>query len=131
MVSPWTRFCARWGLLREGEGTVLAGRMAALLDLISRLPREIWYEEDEHAHDQRFWEHVLTALQAGTLLIFDLGFPNYLLFDQMTEHGVYLLTRAKRNTSYQVSQVLQHGATVRDQIIHLGSTVVNARMRCG
>src|SRR5262249_25186134 len=34
------------GLLRDGEGPVLAGRMAALLDLVSQLPREVWYEDD-------------------------------------------------------------------------------------
>ena len=110
------------GLLREGEGTVLAGRMAALLDLLSRLPREIWYEEDEQAHDQRFWERALLTLKAGTLLIFDLGFLNYPIFDQLTEQGVSLLTRIKKNTAYQVDQVLQRSATIHDQIIHLGSS---------
>jgi hypothetical protein len=110
------------GLLRDREGTVLAGRMAALLDLLSRLPREIWYEEDEHAHDQRFWERVLATLQAGTLLIFDLGFLNYPIFDQLTDQGVSLLTRIKKNTAYQVDQVLQCTATVHDQLIRLGSS---------
>jgi hypothetical protein len=110
------------GLLRESEGTVLAGRMAALLDLLSRLPREIWYEEDAQAHDQRFWERVLATLKAGTLLLFDLGFLNYPIFDQLTEQGVSLLTRIKKNTAYQVDQVLQASATLHDQIIRLGSS---------
>jgi hypothetical protein len=43
------------GLLREGEGTVLAGRMATLLNAASLLPEEVWYEEDSHAHDQIVW----------------------------------------------------------------------------
>ncbi len=110
------------GLLRDREGTVLAGRMATLLDLLSRLPREIWYEEDEHAHDQRFWERALATLKAGTLLIFDLGFLNYPIFDQLTDQGVSLLTRIKKNTAYQVDQVLQGTATVHDQFIRLGSS---------
>ena len=110
------------GLLRESEGPVLAGRMAALLDLLSRLPCEIWYEEDEQAHDQRFWERALATLTAGTLLIFDLGFLNYPIFDQLTEQGVSLLTRIKKNTAYQVDQVLQCSATIHDQIIRLGSS---------
>ena len=110
------------GLLRDREGTVLAGRMAALLDLLSRLPRELWYEEDEQAHDQRFWERALATLKAGTLLIFDLGFLNYPVFDQLTEQGVSLLTRIKKNTAYQVEQVLQRTATVHDQVIRLGSS---------
>lgn len=114
------------GLLRGGEGTVLAGRMAALLDLLSRLPCEIWYEEDAQAHDQRFWERALATLKAGTLLIFDLGFLNYPIFDQLTEQGVSLLTRIKKNTAYHVDQVLQRSATIHDQIIRLGSSKASA-----
>src|SRR5258707_4175276 len=34
---------AKLRLLREAPGTPLAGRMTALLDLASRLPRRIWY----------------------------------------------------------------------------------------
>lgn len=34
------------GLLREGEGTVLAGRLGCLLNAASLLPEEVWYEED-------------------------------------------------------------------------------------
>src|SRR5918912_1056859 len=33
------------GLLCDGEGPILAGRMAALLDVLSCLPRAVWYEE--------------------------------------------------------------------------------------
>jgi hypothetical protein len=110
------------GLLREDDGPVLAGRMAALLDIISRLPHQIWYEEDEHAHDQRFWERALATLAAGTLLLVDLGFLNYPVFDQLTDQGVFLLTRVKQNTAYQVERILQRTATVHDQIIHLGSS---------
>lgn len=47
--------------------------MAALLDVASRLPRQVWYEPDAQAHDQRFWERALAALEPGMLLIFDLG----------------------------------------------------------
>src|SRR5215208_2376337 len=81
------------GLLRDGEGPVLAGRMAALLDIVSQLPREMWYEQDWHAHDQRFWERVLTTLERDMLLIFDLGFLNYPRFDQLSEMGVCFVTR--------------------------------------
>lgn len=109
------------GLLREGEGSVLAGRMAALLDIVSLLPRQIWYEEDEQAHDQRFWERVITTRQAGMLLIFDLGFLNYPLFDRLSDQQVSLITRAKQNAVYQVERVLQQSARIHDQIIWLGA----------
>jgi hypothetical protein len=100
-------------LLRDGEGPVLAGRMAALLDLVSQLPREVWYEEDWHAHDQRFWERVLSSLARGMLLIFDLGFLNYARFDQLSEQGVFFLTRTE--------QVLRATEDLRDRLVWVGS----------
>ena len=52
--SPLDTLLRKTGLLREGKAPILAGRMAGLLDVITRLPRQIWYEEDQQAHDQRF-----------------------------------------------------------------------------
>ena len=63
------------GLLRERKAPVLAGRIAGVLDVITRLPRQVWDEEDQQAHDQRFWDRVLAGLERGMLLIFDLGLP--------------------------------------------------------
>ena len=109
------------GLLRAGEGPVLGGRMAGLLDVISLLPRQVWYEEDSAAHDQRFWQRIVHSLPAGVLLLFDTGFLNYELFDQLTDLGVWFITRAKANTSYQVTAVLHDSDRLRDQLIRLGS----------
>lgn len=109
------------GLLRDGEGPVLAGRMAALLDLLSQLPRDLWYEQDWHAHDQRFWERVLSSLSAGMLLIFDLGFLNYARFDQLTEQGVFFLTRTTTNIASRTEQVLRAKEDLRDRLVWVGS----------
>src|SRR5829696_2623577 len=109
------------GLLRDGEGPLLAGRMAALLDVVSQLPRDLWYEEDQHAHDQRFWERVLSSLTHGMLLIFDLGFLNYARFDQLTEQGVFFLTRTTSNIAARTEQVLRAREDLRDRLVWVGS----------
>ncbi len=109
------------GLLREGSGPVLAGRIAALLDVCSQLPRTLWYEEDRQAHDQRFWERTIDWLEAGTLLLIDLGFTNYAIFDQVTTARVTFITRLKRNAHSEVVQVLQRSATLHDEVVRLGS----------
>lgn len=109
------------GLLRDRETTPLAGRMAALLDIGSMLPHRVWYETDSQAHDQRFWHRVLSALEPGVLVVFDLGFVNYGRFDHLTAQGVFFITRLKRGAVYQVEQVLEAGSSIRDQIIVLGS----------
>lgn len=108
------------GLLREGEGPVLAGRMAVLLDALALLPQRLWYEEDSQAHDQTFWEAAVAQLERGALLLLDLGFTNYGWFDRLTEAGIGFITRIKTNAVYQVEQVLHHSPHLHDRLIHLG-----------
>lgn len=109
------------GLLRERTDTPLAGRMTGLLDLCSRLPRALWYEPDPHAHDQRAWPHILDALPASSLLLFDLGYLNFAMFAQLTQARVTFVTRAKSNLSYTVIRWLQHTSQVRDAVVWIGS----------
>lgn len=109
------------GLLSETTVTPLAGRMLALLDLCSHLPRHIWYEPDADAHDQRFWPKIVPSLKAGSLLLFDLGFTNFQVFAELTEAKVTFITRAKSNLSYQVKYTLFQTATVQDEVVWIGS----------
>jgi hypothetical protein len=94
------------GLLRDAVVHPLAGRITALLDLGSRLPQEVWYEEDAKAHDQRFWPQIVAALKAGTLLIVDAGYTNFGVFLQLTVAQVTWITRAKSNLAFQVERAL-------------------------
>lgn len=109
------------GLLRAGEGPVLAGRMAARLDLLTRLPQQVWYEEEAQAHDQRFWDRAVATLTPDALLLFDGGFLNYAHFDQLAARQVWFLTRPAANTAYRVERVLAAGATCHDRLVWLGS----------
>lgn len=109
------------GLLRDGEGPVLAGRMAGLLDVVTRLPRQLWYEENPTAHDQRFWEQVLASLERGMLLIFDLGFLNFARFDQVSDAGVFFLTRKEERVVTRTQQVLRKTDTLHDELVQVGS----------
>jgi DDE family transposase len=109
------------GLLREAESHALAGRLTALLDVCSRLPQEVWYEEDPQAHDQRFWDRILAALHAGDLLLYDLGYTNFTRFAQLTAAQITWLTRAKRNLAFEVLRTLVETPTVRDRLIWIGS----------
>lgn len=81
----------------------------------------LWYEEDSQAHDQRFWDRAIETLQRGTLLLFDLGFVNYPVFDRLTGMGVSFIARAKANAAYQPVRILAQGKAYCDQIIRLGT----------
>jgi hypothetical protein len=63
-------------------------------------------------------------LQAGTILAIDRGYNDYKWFAEMTQDGVYFVTRMKSNAVYTVveqCQVPAKGNVLRDQIISLPS----------
>jgi hypothetical protein len=109
------------GVLRACPQTPLAGKMTALLDLGSRLPRQIWYDADASAHDQRAWPQVLAALPAGALVVFDLGYTNFVMFAQLTLAQITFVTRAKSNLAYTVERALRRTATVQEAIVWIGT----------
>lgn len=119
----------RVGLLRDRPDTPLAGRMAALLDLCSRLPRRVWYEADAKAHDQRWWPTLLAALPAGALLVFDLGWTNFRMFAELTMAQVAFVTRAKANLAYRVERVLRREAALHDTLVWVGGGADHQTLR--
>lgn len=108
------------GLLQEAATNPLAGRMLALLDLVTRLPVQVWYEEEEQAHDQSFLPKVRAYVRKGSLLIYDLGFTNFTFFRQLGEQGLFFITRAKSNLTFRVECVLLKTAVVHDQLVWIG-----------
>ena len=108
------------GLLRERTDTPLAGRMTALLDLCVRLPRALWYEPDDHAHDLRCWPQIRAAVPTGALLLFDLGYTNFAHFAQLTAAQVTFVTRAKSNLAATPAWTLRHTSTVHDDLVWIG-----------
>src|SRR5918912_1130952 len=109
------------GLLQGREKRALGGRMAGLLNLATRLPRQIWYEDDSQAHDQRFWERVVATLEAGVLLIFDLGFLNYAHYAELTAKQISFITRAAERMAFQCERVLAANREMRDLLVWVGS----------
>lgn len=54
-------------------------------------------------------EELLERLPMGGLLIFDLGFFNFLWFDAFTESGKFFVTRLRQKTAYEVMGTLLSG----------------------
>jgi Transposase DDE domain len=102
------------GLLREAEKNPLAGKMTALLDLASRLPRQLWFEPDPQAHDQRAWPQILAALPAGALLLFDRGYTDFQRFLELTQAQVTWITRAKNGLVFQLERKLTDTALIQE-----------------
>ena len=108
------------GLLKDLPQNPLAGRITGLLNLCSRLPSHLWYEADPKAHDQRFWPQILSILKAESLLIFDMGYINFVVFAQLTLAQVKFITRAKSNLAYTLERAIVHTAAVHDYLVWIG-----------
>ncbi len=116
------------GLLRDRTAWPLAGKLFAVVDICLHLPHALWYTEEATTHDQHFWERLVQCVPAGALLLLDLGFTNFAYYARLT--FCTFITRAKSNLAYEVQQVLQQTATVRDVLIAVGqgSTRLNLRL---
>jgi Transposase DDE domain len=117
------------GLLQDLPQNPLAGRMTALLNLCSRLPKKVWYEADVNANDQSFWPRILSVLTAGSLLIFDKGYINFSIFSQLTEASVKFITRGKTNLVYTLERAIIRTAAVHDYIIWIGKDETRQQVR--
>ncbi len=100
----------------------LAGKMCAVIDLTTRLPIEIWFNERARASDTTFIADLLALVPKKTLLILDRGFYDFTFFADLVKlEGVAFITRLKSNTKIEVVKVLTSTDTVKDLIVILGS----------
>jgi hypothetical protein len=106
--------------IQVGKGTVLAGKMMVIVDLLTHRPVFSWYTPEYKANDKQWVEHLLQKLPTGGLLVFDLGFFKFQWFDQFTDTHKYFVTRQREKTAFKVNKVLSVGSHYRDEIIQMG-----------
>lgn len=99
----------------------LAGKMGVVIDLINRLPVQIWFKENPKASDINFEQDILKVIKNGTLLLLDRGFYHFLFWKQLIEREVDFITRLKKGASFQVKQVFTESFAVRDRLVQMGS----------
>ena len=99
----------------------LAGKMGVVIDLMSRLPVEIWFKENPRTSDIKFEEEVLNLVTAQTLLLLDRGFYHFQFWLQLIEQKIQFITRLKKRASIKVEEVFTDSYGLRDRLIRLGS----------
>jgi DDE family transposase/uncharacterized protein DUF4372 len=105
-----------WAKYKRTKGAI---KLHLLLDHNGYLPSFAVVTEGKHSE-------VAVArglrLEAGTILVIDRGYNDYEWFAEMTQEGVFFVTRMKANTVYAVEEecaVPAQGNVLRDQIISL------------
>ena len=79
--------------------------MGTVVDLVSRLPVQIWFKENPNTSDTQFEADLLGVLSAKTLLILDRGFYHFQFWMQLIEQQVAFICRLKAGASYTVERV--------------------------
>ncbi len=111
--------------LRERPAAPLAGRLAAVVDLVSHLPVQVWYTAVSQTNDRAFLPEVLEWLPTHSLVVFDLGYFGFPFFDELSETGRWFVTRCREQTSFTVERVLVQQPHLQDRIVHLGKYASN------
>ena len=79
--------------LEDIEPGKLAGKIGVVMNLVTRLPVEIWFQENPHASDTRWEENLLELVSAQTLLLLDRGFYHFKFWQQLIDRGIHFITR--------------------------------------
>jgi len=105
----------------SGDPRLLAGRMSALFAVRRHqwVRVELWQEAVANGKQQA--RLLLEGLQAGTLLLFDRGYLSFPWFDELTDRGLYWISRYANHASMQWRHILYQGDGVLDVIVWLGT----------
>jgi hypothetical protein len=77
----------------------LAGKIGVVIDLVTRLPVEIWFKENPKTNDTKFEEDLLEIVQASTLLLLDRGFYHFNFWLQLIDRESSFYKSSKKRCS--------------------------------
>ena len=99
----------------------LAGKMGVVIDLVTRLPVEIWFQDNPKTSDTKLEEDILNLVSAKTLLLLDRGFYHFSFWLQLIEKEIHFISRLKKGASIKVEKIFTDSYSIRDRLIRLGS----------
>ena len=99
----------------------LAGKIGVVIDIVTRLPVEIWFQEDAKASDMKFESDILKLVKPQTLILLDRGFCHYQFWQQLITGNVHLITRLNNKASFTVESILTNSYSIRDRIVKMGA----------
>lgn len=107
--------------LTEVPKNQLAGKIGVVIDLVTRLPVEIWFQEKATASDMKFESDILKLVKPQTLILLDRGFCHYQFWQQLIAGDVHLITRLNNKASFTVERVFTNSFSIRDRTVKMGA----------
>lgn len=104
--------------LKTGQ---LAGKICTVIDLVTRLPVEVWFHTNPAASDTNFEAAVLNLVTAKTLILLDRGFYHFQFLQQLINQEVHFITRLKAKASIKYLKIFSYDHSIKDRLIQLGT----------
>jgi Transposase DDE domain len=108
------------GLLQGIPQTVLGGTLLGILNVATKLPVHLAWDENPAANDRRLLATLQEQLPRGVLLLLDNGFFSFPFFDWCTEHGIWFIIPDRPNTALRAATTLRTTGPLREERIELG-----------
>jgi transposase len=99
----------------------LPGKLAASFDLRLQQWLHLEHRPNAHENDKVAARGLLAHLQAGALILADLGYFGFAWFDDLTDAGFWWVSRLRAKTSYTVLHRFYDDGTTFDGLIFLGA----------
>ena len=107
--------------LEDAPKGQLAGKIGVVIDLVTRLPVEIWFKENPRTNDTKLEEDILNIVTKNTLLLLDRGFYHFSFWQQLIGKEIHFISRLKKGASLKVEKIFTESYSLRDRLIRLGS----------
>ena len=110
-----------------GSKLLLPGKLAALFNLRTQQWEEIQYIENPHQNSKVAARSMLQGVPQGSLVLVDLGYFGFQMFDWLSEGKLWWVSRMRGRTSYEVihtffeSRDEQGKVEVFDGVVWLGA----------
>jgi Transposase DDE domain len=104
--------------LKAGQ---LAGKICTVIDLLTRLPIEVWFHTNPAASDTNFESVLLNLVTAKTLLLLDRGFYHFQFLQQLINQEVHFITRLKAKASLKYLKIFSYDGNIsnfKHSLIH-------------
>jgi hypothetical protein len=107
--------------LPRGAKDLLPGKLSGLLDVRTQQWRHLRYTPDPVENERVAAPALVADLPAGSLVLADLGYWSFPWFDQLTDQGLWWVSRLKARGTYTERHVLYQDAHgTRDALVWLG-----------
>ncbi len=119
-LDPLARKLPQVRHFKKGAVELLPGKLATLFDVRLQLWRRIDYLAEVQQNCKVHARAMLTGVEKGTLLLFDLGYFGFEWLDEVTSRGLWYVSRLREKTSYTLVHTHYEREDVLDALVWLG-----------